>query len=429
MADSEFDLSTLSGLEFVNRKRTRALELREAICEPPRMLRTIDGASSLEITFADPDRKVLESPALAERSWATVGTGKAAVHFELVGFEKDGERFKLIFEDAIVAELRRRTKPKAFPANRFNRAHIVRYLAKEARVPCLVDPRKTKVHNALHRSGDGEKTNTWDFLASQIAEPVSWRRFSDGHRLIVGSDDWLFNRDQHVTQIRENTGPFGYINFELDVAARSNEATVEVDVAQWALPPGSAVAIAGLGPANGKWIVAEIEHLLTSTRAEVTLVRREHALPEPKREGKGDPGEGENFIPGRDGTASGAGTAASPAREKMVRYALAQQGKAYVWGASGPNAFDCSGLVQQATAAAGHILRKPSDSQWSAIVAAGKTMSVSQAIATRGAILHLDGHIAISLGNGSTIEAMSPAYGVRVGTANGRGWTGGGWWI
>ena len=36
-----------------------------------------------------------------------------------------------------------------------------------------------------------------------------------------------------------------------------------------------------------------------------------------------------------------------------VQFALAQRGKAYVFGATGPNTFDCSGLVQAAWAAAG----------------------------------------------------------------------------
>lgn len=31
--------------------------------------------------------------------------------------------------------------------------------------------------------------------------------------------------------------------------------------------------------------------------------------------------------------------------ERVISYALAQRGKPYVWGASGPRAFDCSGLV------------------------------------------------------------------------------------
>lgn len=33
---------------------------------------------------------------------------------------------------------------------------------------------------------------------------------------------------------------------------------------------------------------------------------------------------------------------------QALRYALTQQGKPYVWGAAGPNAYDCSGLVQWA---------------------------------------------------------------------------------
>ena len=43
----------------------------------------------------------------------------------------------------------------------------------------------------------------------------------------------------------------------------------------------------------------------------------------------------------------------TPAGTQAVQYALAQLGKPYVWGAAGPNAFDCSGLTMAAWAAAG----------------------------------------------------------------------------
>lgn len=46
----------------------------------------------------------------------------------------------------------------------------------------------------------------------------------------------------------------------------------------------------------------------------------------------------------------GAGTGTAVA---AVEYALAQVGKPYVWGATGPNGFDCSGLVWAAYRAAG----------------------------------------------------------------------------
>ncbi len=40
---------------------------------------------------------------------------------------------------------------------------------------------------------------------------------------------------------------------------------------------------------------------------------------------------------------------ASPAQaRKAVRFALAQVGKPYVWGAAGPGSFDCSGLTMSA---------------------------------------------------------------------------------
>lgn len=42
-----------------------------------------------------------------------------------------------------------------------------------------------------------------------------------------------------------------------------------------------------------------------------------------------------------------------PRRAQVVAYLVAQLGKPYVFGAHGPDAFDCSGLVQMAYAAAG----------------------------------------------------------------------------
>lgn len=46
---------------------------------------------------------------------------------------------------------------------------------------------------------------------------------------------------------------------------------------------------------------------------------------------------------------------------------------------------------------------------------AGATVSVERAIHTRGALLFHSGHVAISLGNGRTIEAMGKKWGVREG--------------
>src|SRR3954452_2777760 len=65
-----------------------------------------------------------------------------------------------------------------------------------------------------------------------------------------------------------------------------------------------------------------------------------------------------------DGT-SKAHAATVSFRAKAVRIASYQKGDPYRYGASGPNAFDCSGLTKYAFAQTGHWLRHSTSGQWS----------------------------------------------------------------
>ncbi|MFF2554720.1 C40 family peptidase [Nocardia sp. NPDC058058] len=58
------------------------------------------------------------------------------------------------------------------------------------------------------------------------------------------------------------------------------------------------------------------------------------------------------------------GTGASAAAQKAIAVATEQLGKPYVFGAVGPETFDCSGLVQYAARAAGVILPRTSQEQY-----------------------------------------------------------------
>lgn len=117
-----------------------------------------------------------------------------------------------------------------------------------------------------------------------------------------------------------------------------------------------------------------------------------------------------------DGYAIPAGTGSVHAA--VVAWMLGQLGKPYLWGAAGPEAFDCSGLTMQAWATAGVRLVHYTVNQQSAGVA------VSPAQLMAGDLVLIPGsdapgpgeagHVGIYLGNGLVESAVDPQLGVVV---------------
>ena len=96
------------------------------------------------------------------------------------------------------------------------------------------------------------------------------------------------------------------------------------------------------------------------------------------------------------------------ARVRLQR--RAQIGKPYVWGATGPGSYDCSGLTQAAWKAAGVSLPRTTYDQ----VNAGTTVPVSQAQPGDLVFFYDDvTHVGIYIGNGMMIHAPKPGAYVR----------------
>lgn len=109
-------------------------------------------------------------------------------------------------------------------------------------------------------------------------------------------------------------------------------------------------------------------------------------------------------LPTRTGTPTAAGGAA-------LRYAAAQIGKPYVWGAEGPGSFDCSGLTSQAWAHAGRAIPRTSQEQWATL----PKVPLDQ-LRPGDLVVYFPKatHVGLYVGGGKVIQAPRPGAKVKV---------------
>jgi cell wall-associated NlpC family hydrolase len=112
----------------------------------------------------------------------------------------------------------------------------------------------------------------------------------------------------------------------------------------------------------------------------------------------------------------GGNASAAPARAAAaIAYARAQLGKPYLWGGTGPDAFDCSGLVFQAYASAGVAIPRTSEEQWASLPhETGPEPGYLVFAPGSDGTWASPGHVALVIGGGQVIQAYAAGYPVEV---------------
>lgn len=167
------------------------------------------------------------------------------------------------------------------------------------------------------------------------------------------------------------------------------------------------------------------EKLAREQAAEAERERKAEEAAQREKERGADQGFGSGSGSGSDagsgsgsdsdtGTGTGSGsTDGSYATKaaKVIDFAEAQIGKPYVWGATGPDSYDCSGLTQDAWKAAGISLPRTTWDQ----VKVGTTVKTADAKPGDLVFFYDDiSHVGIYIGNGKMIHAPKPGANVRV---------------
>jgi cell wall-associated NlpC family hydrolase len=277
-----------------------------------------------------------------------------------------------------------------------------------------------------------DKEDSWAALG-RIAGDRGWRRF------VTGANDVWYIPDAYIlarpTAYTVEPGKDGVddVDFDYDVGKPVAQLTITARAGLWKTPIAVPIQVQGCGVADGKWILTALEQSLFSTSVSITAQKPQPTLPEPKPDTVAGSATTSSSTGGSDpGTGA---TSGAPTATEFVNTALSQVGKPYAYGAEAapsnpnPSSFDCSELVQWAANRVGlSSFPDGSGPQYAYCRQKGTLIDVSRAEHIKGALLFMgvagSQHVAISLGDGRTVEARGTAYGTGEFSASGRNWSG-----
>lgn len=208
----------------------------------------------------------------------------------------------------------------------------------------------------------GKPQNWWDAIG-RLMDQVHWRRFmSNGVLYLISEEDLFKSRPRlYISEDVEGIHRINYTILSGTADQGDNTVTVTAQAKRWEAPPGTIVQIFDMGPpADGRWLVSNIQRSMFSPIATIVLKKPMKELPEPAPATK---------VIGST-QVSGFNAPGTKRVDAMWQKAKAIHAKhyPYVWGGGHASAgkpsgggYDCSGSVG-AVLAAGHFHLKPGDS-------------------------------------------------------------------
>lgn len=392
----------------------------------------IDQTTQLSLSFADPLWYSLNHGA------AVLGTrvdfDDFRLHIASIKTESMGntEGFTLQCRPVLVSALKARRGAKVM--TNVSPSDFVRAEAKAAGfTSMIIEPsaRRKQVARDIVEKGRSYDPNSipssWTTF-QRLASELGYVCFEVANTLYFGKPSWFIKRTG-ATTVRAGYRTGAEMNQLIEVpecnkSYDSKQTTVSLtvlpDVASVYLP-GRKLILSGVPAFNGSYLISSTSYDLYRPENGVSVDAETPQDPEPNPPGSPSSSSGSS---GSSSSGSGGPRRGTKSALDFVYWAQRQLGDRYVFGAAvssstDPSSFDCSSLVKWAASMVGVYMPRTSEEQINWCTRHGTRISVDSAKHLRGALLWHPGHVAISLGNGRTIEAANSRVGVvSYGTGN-----------
>jgi len=206
-----------------------------------------------------------------------------------------------------------------------------------------------KAYNYTRKKGE----NSWDCM-NRLADEVNWKVWVVGNDVFYMSEPDLYHQKPRMV-LRRDSPAISNFGFDWDQGKHLSAVTFSILKQRWQGYAGESLEITGAGPADQRWIVADIVESESSATADVTLNSISKPRPEPA------PQVVTKTIPGSTpGGKPGTGDTRFDELVKACKL-LSRRSKGYIYGAahtrftsiSASGYFDCSSSVSFALWKAG----------------------------------------------------------------------------